>query len=57
MALTRIRVSAIDKKAMLEMMRANPFLGLAIMEKVASIVASRLRNLELELAGILDPGH
>jgi hypothetical protein len=56
-ALTRIRVIAIGKEAMLKMMRANPALGLAIMEKVASIVASRLRNLELELAGILQRGH
>jgi hypothetical protein len=35
------------------MMRANPALGLAIMEKVASIVASRVRSLELALAGLL----
>ncbi len=52
-ALTQIRVLAIGKDAMLDMMRANPVLGLAIMERVASIVASRLRNLELELMGIL----
>ena len=54
--LTRIRVSAIDKEAMLAMMHANPSLGLTIMEKVASIVASRLRNLELAMAGIIRPG-
>jgi CRP-like cAMP-binding protein/rubredoxin len=52
-AITRIRVIAIGKEMMLEMMRANPALGLTIMEKVASIIASRLRNLELELAGML----
>jgi CRP-like cAMP-binding protein len=51
-ALSRIRVLTIGKDAMLNMMRANPVLGLTIMEKVASIVASRLRNLELELMGI-----
>jgi len=56
-ALTRIRVIAIGKEAMLEMMQANPALGLAIMKKVASIVASRLRNLELELVGILQRGR
>jgi len=56
-ALTKIRVIAIGKQAMLEMMRANPALGLAIMEKVASIVALRLRHLELELAEILQRGH
>ena len=52
-ALSRIRVLAIGKDAMLNMLRGNPSLGLAIMERVASIVASRLRNLELELVGIL----
>jgi len=53
LALTRVRTTAIPKEAMLEMMRANPALGLAIMEKVASIVASRVRSLELALAGLL----
>lgn len=51
--LTQAQVIAIAKEAMLEMMRANPSLGLTIMAKVASIVASRLRNLELELAGLI----
>ena len=53
MSLSQVRVIAIPKEAMLEMMRANPSLGLAIMEKVASIVASRVRSLELALAGLL----
>jgi len=56
-ALTKARVVAIEKDVMLGMMRANPALGLAIMEQVASIVASRLRNLELELRGLLERGH
>jgi CRP-like cAMP-binding protein len=56
-ALTKTRVVAIEKDAMLGMMRANPALGLAIMEKVASIIASRLRNLGLELRGLLERGH
>jgi CRP-like cAMP-binding protein len=53
LSLSQVRVIAIPKEAMLEMMRANPSLGLAIMEKVASIVASRVRSLELALAGLL----
>jgi rubredoxin len=53
LALTRVKTIAIPKEAMLNMMRANPALGLAIMEKVASIVASRVRSLELALAGLL----
>ena len=53
LSLTRVRAIAIPTEAMLEMMRANPALGLAIMEKVASIVASRVRSLELALAGLL----
>jgi CRP-like cAMP-binding protein len=57
MALAKTRVVAIDKDAILGMMRANPALGLTIMEKVASIIASRLRNLELELRGLLERGH
>ncbi len=53
LSLTRVRAVAIPKGAMLEMMRTNPVLGLTIMEKVASIVASRVRSLELALAGLL----
>lgn len=57
LSLTKVRAIAIPKEAMLEMMRANPALGLAIMEKVASIVASRVRSLELALAGLLQKDH
>jgi len=53
LSLTKVTAIAIPKEGMLAMMRANPALGLAIMEKVASIVASRVRSLELALAGLL----
>jgi rubredoxin len=53
LSLTEVCAIAIPKEALLAMMRANPVLGLTIMEKVASIVASRVRSLELALAGLL----
>lgn len=53
LSLTPIRVNRIPKEAMLAMMRANSALGLVIMEKVASIIASRVRSLELALSGLL----
>jgi CRP-like cAMP-binding protein/rubredoxin len=52
-AMTRTRVLAIEREALLALMRADPALGLTIMQNVASIIASRLRNLELELVGMV----
>jgi CRP-like cAMP-binding protein len=57
MALSRTRVIAIEQKAMLAMMQADPMLGFTIMQNVASIVGSRLRTLEMQLVGLLQQGH
>ena len=53
MALSKTRVIAIEQQPLLAMMQANPSLGFSIMQNVASIVASRLRSVELALAGLL----
>jgi CRP-like cAMP-binding protein len=53
MALSKTRVIAIDQGALLGMMQADPASGFTIMQNVASIVASRLRTVELALAGLL----
>jgi hypothetical protein len=55
-SLSKTRVIAIEQEALLSMMRANPSFGLTIMENVASIVGSRLRTLEMQLVGLLQPG-
>jgi hypothetical protein len=39
------------------MMQADPSFGLTIMQNVATIVASRLRTVELALAGLLQQGR
>jgi len=51
-ALYKTKVIAIEQEALLSMMRATSPLGLTIMENVASIVASRLRAVELALSGM-----
>jgi len=50
MALSRTRVLAIQRDALLAYMRANPRIGFLIMQDIASVIASRLRNLELEVS-------
>ncbi len=52
-ALTKVRVLAIDREPLLALMRSDPALGLTVMQNVASIISSRLRNLELEMIGLV----
>jgi CRP-like cAMP-binding protein len=52
-ALFKARVLAFEREALLSMMHANPLLGLTIMQNIAGTVASRLRTVELALAGLL----
>jgi len=52
-ALSRTRVRAIEREALLALMRSDSRMGLLIMQDIASITASRLRNLELEMIGLL----
>jgi CRP-like cAMP-binding protein len=51
-ALSKIRVRAIERDALLKLMRKDLKIGLLIMQDVAEIIASRLRNLEAEVAGL-----
>ena len=52
-ALTQTRVLAIERDALLALMRDDPYLGIKIMQNVAGAIASRLRSLEMELAGMI----
>lgn len=52
-AVSKSRVLSIERDPLLALMRSSPSLGLTIMENVATIMASRLRNLELELVGVV----
>ncbi len=56
-ALTKARVIAIEQEAIQALIKADPALGLLIMQNVASIVSSRLRTLELGLLGLLRQGR
>jgi hypothetical protein len=56
-ALSETQVIAIEQKALLAMMQAEPSLGFTIMRNVACIVASRLRTVELALAGLFQQGR
>jgi CRP/FNR family cyclic AMP-dependent transcriptional regulator len=55
--LSETRVIAIEQEALLSMMKADPQLGFTIMQNVACIVASRLRTMELALAGLFQQGR
>ncbi len=52
-ATAKTQVLAIKRGALLQLISAEPELGLIMMQNVASIIASRLRSLGLELAGLI----
>ena len=52
-ASSKTKVLVIEREPLLSLMHADPSLGLTIMQNIASIVASRLRNLELEMVGMV----
>jgi hypothetical protein len=52
-ASTRTRVLAIDRDPLMALIKLDPSLGLIIMQNIASIVALRLRNVELEMSGLM----
>lgn len=54
MALSNTRLIAIERKPLLSMLEAEPSIGFTLMQNVASIVASRLRTVELALVGLLE---
>jgi len=56
-ALSRTRVLGIERDALLALMRADPSMGIAVMEDVASVAASRLRSLELDMIGLVQANH
>ncbi len=57
LSLSETRVIAIDREALLSLMKSDPSLGFIIMQNVACIVASRLRTIELALAGLFQRGR
>jgi len=56
-ALSRTRVLGIERDALVALMQADPKMGLAIMEDIASVAASRLRILELDMMGLIQGNH
>jgi len=52
-ALSRTRILAIEREALLTFMQAAPALGLTIMQNISGIMATRLRNLEIELIDLV----
>ena len=56
-ALSRTRVLAIERDALLGLMPTDPKTGMAVMEDVASVAASRLRSLELDMIGLVKGNH
>jgi hypothetical protein len=52
-ALSTLRVIAIEREKLLAQMQANTSFGLTIMQNVASMISSRLRSLEFTLVGFL----
>jgi|WetSurMetagenome_2_1015567.scaffolds.fasta_scaffold267231_2 CRP-like cAMP-binding protein len=52
-ASTDIKVLAIEREPLLALMRSDSSLGLILMQNIASIIALRLRNVELELSGLI----
>lgn len=56
-ASSKTRVLAIEREPLLSLMKADPSLGLTIMQNIASIIGSRLRNLELEMVGLVQRLH
>ena len=52
-ALSNLKVIAIEREKLLAQMQANTSFGLTIMQNVASMISSRLRSLEFTLMGFL----
>jgi CRP-like cAMP-binding protein len=52
-ASSKTKVLAIEREPLLSLMQKDPSLGLTTMQNIASIIASRLRNLELEMVGMV----
>jgi CRP-like cAMP-binding protein/rubredoxin len=52
MAVSRTSVLAIEREPLSALMRADPEMGLAMVQDIASIAASRLRRLQLEMIGL-----
>ena len=55
-ALLKTRAHTIERDALFKLMRADSKLGLLIMQDIASTIASRLRNLEVEMLRLVR-GH
>jgi CRP-like cAMP-binding protein len=56
-ALSRTNVLAIERDALLALMRTDPKMGMVLMEDVACLAASRLRSLELDMIGLVQANH
>ena len=52
-ALSKARIIAVERNALLALIRNEPALGVIFMQNLAGVIASRLTNLELELLQVL----
>ena len=52
-ASSKTKILAIEREPLLSLMHTDPSLGLTIMQNIAGIISSRLRNLEQEMVGLV----
>lgn len=52
-ASSKTKILSIERESLLKLMKTDPILGSTLMQNITSTVASRLRNLELELVGLV----
>jgi signal-transduction protein with cAMP-binding, CBS, and nucleotidyltransferase domain len=52
-AASKTRVLAIEREPLLSLMKDDTSVGCTMMQNIAGIIASRLRNLELEMVGLV----
>jgi len=52
-AASKTQVLAIEREPLLSLMKDDPPVGCTMMQNIAGIIASRLRNLELEMVGLV----
>jgi len=51
-ALSKTRLRAIEGEALLRLMREDTRIGLSVMQDIAEVIGSRLRNLEAKMVGL-----
>jgi rubredoxin len=52
-ASTNLKVLTIERDPLMALIQADPAMGLIIMQNIATIIGQRLRNLEMEMVGLV----